>query len=124
MLRRSALLAAAGFALLLASFLTWPAPAVSTSPAPAELLARQLEQGRILFRDKGCATCHAHEQVPPAGGECCRDFGPDLSAYRAEPAYLRRWLADPAAVRPQTMMPDLGLAESEIADLIAFLNQP
>jgi cytochrome c2 len=124
MLRLSALLATVGAALLAASFMPWSAPAVSTSPDPDELLARQLDQGRVLFRDKGCATCHTHVQVPAAGGECCRDFGPDLSTYRGEPAFLQEWLAAPAAVRPQTMMPDLGLSEAEIADLIAFLNQP
>lgn len=123
MLRLSTLLVTLGAALLLVSFLPWPGASAPNQPDQAALLARQIDQGRVLFRDKGCAACHVHQQAPPKGGECCRDFGPDLSAYGADPAFLASWLAAPASVRPQTMMPDLELSEAEIADLIVFLNQ-
>jgi cytochrome c2 len=123
MLRLPTLLATMGAALLLVSFLPWPGARTLNQPDQAALLARQIDHGRVLFRDKGCAACHVHQQVPPQGGECCRDFGPELSAYGTDPAFLVRWLAAPASVRPQTMMPDLELSDAEIADLIVFLNQ-
>jgi cytochrome c2 len=123
MLRRSALLAALGGALLLVSFIPGPASGADAPANHSAPLARQLERGRVLFRDKGCVTCHAHKQAPPSGGECCQEIAPDLSAYSGDPAFLQRWLADPPAVRPQTMMPGLQLSEAEIVDLIAFLNQ-
>lgn len=123
MLRLPTLLAATGAALLLVSFLPWPAAGARNSPDQAALLARQIDHGRVLFRDKGCAACHVHQQVPRQGGECCHDVGPNLSAYSADPAFLAGWLAEPASIRPQTMMPDLELSEAEIADLIVFLNQ-
>jgi cytochrome c oxidase subunit 2 len=35
---------------------------------------------------------------------------------------LRRWLADPPAVKAGSKMPDLGLSGEQIDQLIAFLN--
>jgi cytochrome c1 len=49
---------------------------------------------------------------------------PNLTDYTNDPVFLRRWLADPAAVKPGTPMPDLDVAPEEIEDLIAFLNAP
>jgi cytochrome c2 len=49
-------------------------------------------------------------------------IGPDLTLYSNDPAFLARWLAGPASVRPATTMPDLGLKAGEIDALIAFLN--
>ena len=120
----SLLLALAGAALLIASFLPLPAgalsavgglagPTLSPSPTP-DLVA----QGAALFRAKGCVTCHRHEAVDAGAG----GIGPDLTHYQADPAFLRRWLRDPAAVRPGTRMPNLGLEPAEIEALIAFLN--
>lgn len=45
-----------------------------------------------------------------------------MTAYRNDPALLRRWLTDPAAIKPETKMPALALSDAELADLIAFLN--
>ena len=49
---------------------------------------------------------------------------PELTNYTNDPAFLRRWLADPPAARPGTNMPNLNLSPAEIEDLIAFLNEP
>lgn len=111
----SILLAVVGALLLLASFLPWPEgggdgqEAVALSPA---------EEGAALFRAKGCVSCHRHAAVAQGGPS----IGPDLTAYEADPAFLRRWLADPAAVRPNTLMPNLRLDPAEIDALIAFLE--
>ncbi|MCG8353660.1 MAG: hypothetical protein MI924_38340 [Chloroflexales bacterium] len=66
-------------------------------------------------------TCHHNSRVEYGG--LSLNIGPDLSLYTADPAFLRQWLADPAAIRPAAQMPDLQLTPIEIEDLIAFLNQ-
>lgn len=113
MKRVSLLLALAGVTLLVVSFLPWPGDGgretVALSPA---------DSGAALFRAKGCVSCHRHAAVAQGGPS----IGPDLTAYEADPAFLRRWLADPAAVRPNTLMPDLRLDSAEIDALIAFLE--
>ena len=89
------------------------------------------EQGRALFQAKGCATCHRH-----AGLNIGRvavtdtvdlDLGqalgaPDLTHYTPDPDFVRRWLRDPSAVRPDTAMPNLRLSDDEIEGLLAFLQ--
>lgn len=77
-------------------------------------------RGATLFRDKGCATCHQNGRI--AGTTGVIPMGPDLSSYAGDPEYLRRWLRDPKAVRPDAKMPRLDLTDAEITALIAFLN--
>lgn len=111
-------LALAGATLLLVSFVPWP-DRVGDAPAAAEAGATDAAaQGAALFRAKGCVSCHRHAAVDDAWGTA----GPELTAYEADAAFLRRWLRDPAAVRPNTLMPNLALAEAEIEALIAFLE--
>lgn len=91
-------------------------PGVAPTATPATL------DGKALFLAKGCATCHVHtvriSNIPVPEG-------PNLTHYvvanDATRQYLRRWLANPQAVKPNTMMPNLGLSPAEIDALIAFL---
>jgi cytochrome c oxidase subunit 2 len=79
--------------------------------------------GQRIFIAKGCITCHAHEQVDrDIDGTIFVDTGPDLSDYSADPGFLSSWLADPAAIKPETEMPDLELDQAEIEALVDFLN--
>ena len=78
--------------------------------------------GQALFVAKGCVTCHANRRIEQRYVDIQVDFGPDLTQFSAAPEYLRVWLKDPAAVRPDTEMPGLELDEGEIEALIAFLN--
>lgn len=99
---------------------------VAAAPDPAAT-------GRQLFQAKGCTSCHRHDGLQvarvtfgdndKAGGTALVDSigAPDLTGYRADTDFLRVWLKDPQAVRPETIMPDLGLKEVEIEALIAFL---
>ena len=110
----------AGAAVLaLAAALLIPAPAAAPAPTPTVAAAAQ---GKALFMAKGCATCHRHGAVAVQGFVV--DDGPNLTAYRNDPEVLRRWLSDPASVRPSTQMPKLNLSPAEIEALIAFLNAP
>lgn len=117
MSRVSGLLFLGALLLLLASFAPWPAAGDAeggAQPPPEDAAA----VGRDLFQAKGCVACHRHDGVPGATG----GMGPDLTRYRPDPAFVRDWLRDPSAIRPNTPMPNLALSDEEIAALIAFLD--
>ncbi|HET7009372.1 MAG TPA: c-type cytochrome [Anaerolineales bacterium] len=92
--------------------------------AAAEAMAppSSAEEGADLFIAKGCISCHLNAEF--AAGELLGgSIGPDLTLYSGDAEFLRKWLANPEAVRPGTGMPDLDLDAEEIEALIAFLNQ-
>ncbi len=109
-----------------AEFETWireqqrPAAPVPTGTSDAA-------QGAQLFNAKGCGGCHTVQGI--TGGT----LGPNLthlqsrktfagSMFDLDRANLRRWLADPPAVKPGSKMPNLGLTETEINQLIAYME--
>ncbi|MBK7219072.1 MAG: c-type cytochrome [Candidatus Promineofilum sp.] len=107
-----------------AAVATLPAATAAPALAPAEL-------GRALFQAKGCTSCHQHAGLAISRVETRAaadlDLGeavgaPDLTHYRPDPAFVRQWLRDPAAVRPDTQMPNLRLSDEEIEALLAFLQ--
>ena len=97
-----------------------PMPAVAAARAKnAEL---SVERGRSLYVAKGCVGCHVHGAIT---GYPAMAVGPNLTAKRYQPDYLAKLLADPSIARTpgqQNVMPNLGLATSEISALVAFLN--
>jgi mono/diheme cytochrome c family protein len=90
--------------------------AAGPTPLPTPTAA---ERGKALFLSRGCASCHIHGAVENAGQSI--GVGPALTVYRGDEEFLREWLRNPAAVRPNTEMPTLGLSEDEIDALTAFL---
>jgi cytochrome c551/c552 len=100
-------------------------PAVPASLVVAQTTAiDQVALGKALFSAKGCVMCHAHAAVKVQDGPF--GFGdvpaPNLSEKRYGAEYLRLWLHDPQAVKPQTPMPKLQLSDRELEALIAFLQ--
>jgi hypothetical protein len=107
------------------------ASAIPVSPAQATPDLRptlenqsNYEEGKALFVDKGCITCHKHTAV--AGLRQSYGIGPELtrlgdpvSVLPSDPSYLKVWLKDPKAIRPNTAMPNLNLSDEEIAELLA-----
>lgn len=91
-----------------------PGDTPADTPADAAL-------GAALFLDKGCVSCHENARV---AGNTVSDVAPDLTRYAGGAAFLRRWLADPGAVRPGATMPALSLSAREIEALVAFLGAP
>ena len=128
MVKLSFALAAAGLALLALSALPGRAPATATTveapataaPAAAAPLA-QADYGRALFSAKGCVTCHHHDAIP-GSGQLGGSEVPNLTNYTVNADFLRTWLKDPRAIRPNTWMPNLELKQDEIEALIAFLS--
>ena len=59
-------------------------------------------QGRLLFSELRCVSCHASESVK-------QKKGPDLSlvSSRVNPDYIQKFIASPHSVDPGTQMPDL-----------------
>jgi len=84
-----------------------PTPGVTITPP----------SGAILFRAKGCATCHGSSGQGTITAPSLRGV-----TTRYDAAYLTRWLKDPAAVKPGTAMPNLSLSSEEVAALIEFLK--
>jgi cytochrome c oxidase subunit II len=90
--------------------------------------------GAELFISKGCSGCHAINGLEGANGA----IGPNLThlysrkrfagaVFELNDRNLRRWLRDPPAMKPMNPdngqgMPNLGLTEDEITQLIAYLE--
>ena len=100
-------------------FETWVAEQQAAPDDPA--LA-----GQEVFQAK-CVTCHQSAEFPDGG-----NVGPSLVGFADRPMIagvlennpdnLRAWLTDPPAIKPGTLMPNLGLPAEEIDWLIAYLE--
>lgn len=66
------------------------------------------EDGARLFDAAGCRACH---RIGLRGGSA----GPDLTlvGHRRPRAWLARWLQSPRAWKPDTLMPEQGLSDSD-----------
>jgi cytochrome c2 len=104
-----------------ASAASQPGTEAQTKKSAALPAASQVELGRDLFIAKGCMLCHAHNETNGMR-EFGTDIGPNLTNFSASAEYLRLWLKNPSAVKSTTKMPTLGLSDSEIEALIAFIN--
>ena len=100
-------------------------PAVVVTSEPA-----QVAHGKELLNERGCLSCH---QLSGAGSSLTsktdvaprtRALAPDLryARQRSEPAAIARWLLDPARVKRDAAMPNLGLSLADARDLAAFLS--
>lgn len=113
--------------------LAWAVPATTlAAPAMAPVVAGferfgratatrpldAIDAGRLLIAELGCTACHR-----TAVGGLAPKAGPDLSGVgtRVEAAWLRRYLADPAAAAPGTTMPHV-LAAVPPAERAATLD--
>ena len=77
--------------------------------------APSAEGGRLLFNELGCVNCHGGETGLPAMR------GPALATVtqRVRSEWLRKFVADPAAVHPGTAMPQV-LAKADAQTLVAI----
>ncbi len=86
--------------------------------------------GRALLQTRGCGGCHAFTgtdvlPVPPTPdpSDEARILAPDLRHTRARmmPETVQAWLADPSAIKPDTLMPRPALSESEQRDVVSAI---
>lgn len=91
------------------------AQALDTRTLSAEAAAR----GKQLFYSRfACQSCHIADYKTDKGY-----VGPALAGVgnRLTPVWIFKWLKNPNALRPGTLMPNPGVSESEARDLTAFL---
>lgn len=96
----------------------------SERPAYAAPAAGDAARGRQLYESLGCQGCHVSDPKAERNAmDSWRQFGPNLTGLseKTNAAWLAAWLKNPKAYNPETRMPDLRLADGEIADLVAFL---
>jgi cytochrome c oxidase subunit II len=84
--------------------------------------------GRELFFSLACVGCHTIKNTP-AGGK----VGPELTHLMSKKSIaggvlspvneenLRKWVKNPPAVKPGTLMPNLGLSDQQVNDIVLFL---
>lgn len=108
-----------------AEFQRWVEAQQAPAAQPVEPLA---QQGYQVFMSKACVGCHTIAGTPAQG-----KVGPDLTHVGSRttiaagllentPENLARWLEDPPAVKPGSLMPRLGLTPEEIQALVAYLS--
>jgi cytochrome c1 len=114
----------------IAAYLTKNAPAAPT----VSLEGASAAKGWEVFDAKGCRQCHQFTGAPAARVEPlvktdphtpAAALAPDLrwARERVGAAELVRWISDPQAVKPGTLMPKLDLTADEVKNLAAFILQ-
>ena len=54
--------------------------------------------------------------------DVAKAFGLAAEQIPNNPKELAAWIRDPQAIKPGTRMPDLGLSDSQIGQLVAYLD--
>lgn len=113
-------------ALAIAIVMAVPAGAQDV-PRFRQVIGGDPERGRALIADYACGVCHAIPGIRGARGS----VGPDLNRFGSRdliagivpnrPDLLVLWLEEPAAIAPDTGMPDVGVSHEEAEDIAAYL---
>lgn len=113
--KRPFMMAGAGIFVIIVAALTFMGAQAPIVNVPAVTTPSVIE-GRALFQKSGCSACHS---IHGKGGV----VGPDLTriAGRYDAAWLGKFLADPQAVKPGTIMPKPDLTEHERGHLVEYL---
>ncbi len=110
------------------AFFDWVRRIDTNQWPPQPLTAIGTAAGRptppAAWQAKGCGGCHMVD------GQGASGPGPDLShigstpydALANTPEFLDRWLSDPPAVKPGTLMPKLPLSHEELDGLVRYLT--
>ena len=114
-----------------AGFDEWVAEqqAPAASPPPGD--PAQAGAGVFLGTCTGCHSIAGLED--PKGNPLIANGGPNLTHFASRDCFagcmmattdenLRRWLENPPAVKAGSWMPDYGLSDQELDQLVAFLN--
>jgi cytochrome c len=112
-------IAAAFFAVVLA--------ACGDDAKPVRVPGGDAKLGKRLIEQYQCGSCHAIPEVAAARGSA----GPPLDGFGRRsyiagripnlPDPLAQWLVNPPAMKPGTMMPDLGISQKDARHMAAYL---
>ena len=108
---------------------TIPTSAFKTEPSAATTLGALQRRGRAIFAAQNCVKCHSSGSgfgatpMPETAEIAPILFG---TGDRTSEEWLRRWIAEPHAIKPTTPMPALVDATTEVgrqqaSDLAAYL---
>ncbi len=120
------------------SEISTPAPTLEPEKSPPAAVTEKTpeiasgtdsaEKGRSIFIERACVGCHTIQGIPEAQGK----VGPELTHQASNSLIvdvlpnteenLKKYLKDPAAVKPGALMPNQYLLDSEIEALVAFLR--
>lgn len=99
----------------------------SDAPEPLRVAGGDAKLGKRLMDQYQCGSCHAIPDVAAARGS----VGPPLEHFGRRsyiagsipnlPEALTAWLVNPPAMKPGTMMPDLGVSPVEARHMAAYL---
>ncbi|HEY4716865.1 MAG TPA: cytochrome c [bacterium] len=80
-------------------------------------ITEQIAEGKMAWHKYDCIGCHT---ILGNGSY----FAPDLTktAENKQEDYLKKWLMDPRAIKPDAAMPNFGITEKEAEDLVALLK--
>ena len=104
--------------------------AAAAGGAPVVEPGSPAADGQMIIAGKPCVGCHTIPGVPGATGT----VGPNLGgvASRAKiaggavnnsgPDDLKKWILNPPALKPGTLMPNLGLTDDEATKIVAYLE--
>jgi cytochrome c oxidase subunit II len=109
-----------------AQFTAWFANQMKPAVAPA---GAQAVAGAGAVASLPCASCHTIRGTSLKG-----TFGPDLTHLASRrsiaavtlsntPANLHRWIADPTAVKPGTLMPTIPVTPQTLDEIVAYLEE-
>jgi cytochrome c oxidase subunit 2 len=111
-------------------FTTWIEEHSSPQPPPT---SGDGARGAELFTERQCIGCHAIDGYEGAEAR----VGPNLTFFAQREKFagymldndinegaenVSAWLKDPQAVKPGSQMPNLGLSDGDIADLVEYLR--
>jgi cytochrome c oxidase subunit 2 len=91
------------------------------------MLSPEASEGRRVFNRTACVNCHGIAGTAAEGR-----FGPDLTHLMSREtiasgialnnaAELRRWVQNPAAIKPGSLMPSMNLSDQELDEVTAYL---
>jgi len=101
---------------------------VAQQQAPAATVTGDATKGEQLFLNGACIGCHAVNGTKAQG-----KVGPNLTHVASRKYFagavfennadnLKKWLANPQALKPGALMPNLNLTPSDIDALVAYLT--
>ena len=105
-------------------FDAWQAAQMAPAARPVSSEARA---GAAVFELR-CAVCHAVQGTPALG-----KVGPDLTHFATrsriaagllpnDSSSLTRWISDPQALKPGTLMPKIALSASELMAVVEYVR--
>ena len=101
-----------------AAFVFAQEPAAERVPAKGTEERASAERGAAIVEERFCRNCHHIGTEGMTGG-------PDLNqvTLRRSEQWLRRWLTDPPATKPGTLMPIYAWTEEELGAVIDYFAQ-